>query len=42
MLFIEAFIFPADLITAWPSLDNPVVTFEDNYGSPRSSVLSGY
>jgi len=29
MLFIEAFIFPAGLITAWPSLDNPVVTFED-------------
>lgn len=29
MLFIELYIFPADLITAWPSLENPVVSFWD-------------
>lgn len=29
MLFIESYIFPSDLITAWPTLDDPVVTFED-------------
>lgn len=29
MLFIESFIFPSGLITAWPSLDDPVVSFWD-------------
>jgi predicted Zn-dependent protease len=29
MLFIESYIFPADLITAWPTLDDPVVSFGD-------------
>lgn len=29
MLFIELYIFPSGLITAWPSLENPVVSFWD-------------
>lgn len=29
MLFVEMYIFPAGLITAWPSLENPVVSFGD-------------
>lgn len=29
MLFIEMYIFPPDLITAWPSLERPVVSFAD-------------
>lgn len=29
MLFVESYIFPSGLITAWPSLENPVVSFWD-------------
>lgn len=29
MLFVESYIFPSNLITAWPSLENPVVSFWD-------------